>query len=284
MLQAWMGVFLLAAMVSPPTPQPALKTIITVHSSQFCTALVLSVRPALVGLMRNDQLIGLGQSALSNADRDYRFGGQAESSFNQQGAATWTPNSGITTMLDSRERQLASAMAYNVEGVEAALANPNAPTPEGDDKAKLAAIKAQIAAILNEQRKASNILSGNADTADLAGLYNQSSRTSIETDYPNAQVNPADLNGISALGARTTSQGNVVAGPGSAGPGPGGGKVETTEPVDQSKAAISRAETSAPFYSPYDKLVRALQMDKALIVRSEESATQAIVQAAAECQ
>lgn len=277
MLHAWMGVFLLAAMVSPPTPQPALKTIVTVHSSQFCTALVLSVRPALVGLMRNDQLIGLGQSALSNADHDYKFGGQAESSFNQQGAATWSPNSGITTMLDSRERQLASAMAYNVEGVEAALANPNAPTPEGDDKAKLAAIKAQIAAILNEQRKASNILSGNADTADLAGLYNDSSRTGIESDYPNAQVNPADLNGISALGARMTSQDNVV-------PVPGKGKVSTTEPVDQSKASISRAETSAPFYSPYDKLVRALQMDKTLIVRSEESATKAIVQAAVECQ
>lgn len=278
MLQAWMGVFLLAAMVSPPTPQPALKTIITVHSSEFCTALVLSVRPALVGLMRNDQLIGLGQSALSNADRDYKFGGQAESSYNQQGAATWTPNSGITTMLDSRERQLASAMAYNVDGVEAALANPNAPSPSGDDdKAKLAAIKAQITAILNEQRKASNILSGNADTADLAGLYNASSRTGIESDNPNEPVNPANLNGIAPLGSSLTSQDNVVRAPGK-------GYISTTEPVDQSKASISRAETSAAFYSPYDKLVRALQMDKALIVRSEESATKAIVQAAVECQ
>lgn len=276
MLQAWMGL-LLAAVVSPPTPQPALKTIITVRSSQFCTALVLSIRPALVGLMRNDQLIGLGQSALSNADRDYKFGGQAESSFNQQGGATWAPNSGITTMLDSRERQLASAMAYNVEGVEAALANPNAPSPEGDDKAKLASIKAQIAAILDEQRKASNILSGNADTADLAGLYNDSSRSGIETDYPNAQVNPADLNGISPLEARLTSQDNVA-------PLGKTGKISTTEPVDQSKASISRAQTSAAFYSPYDKLVRALKMDRALIVRSEESATKAIVQAAVECQ
>lgn len=276
MLQAWMG-FLLAAMVSPPTPQPALKTIVTVHSSEFCTALVLSVRPALVGLMRNDQLIGLGQSALSNADRDYKFGGQAESSFNQQGAATWTANSGITTMLDSRERQLASAMSYNVDGVEAALANPNAPAPSGDDKAKLAAIKGQLVAILNEQRNASNILSGNADTADLASLYNSSAKTGIESDNPNEPVNPANLNGIAPLGSGLTSQDNLVAGPGK-------GKVSTTEPVDQSKASISRAETSAAFYSPYDKLVRALKMDRALIVRSEESATKAIVEAAVECQ
>jgi hypothetical protein len=276
MLPAWMGL-LLAAMVSPPTPQPALKTIVTVHSSQFCTDLVLSVRPALVGLMRNDQLIGLGQSALSNADRDYKFGGHAESSFNQQGAATWSPNSGITEMLDSRERQLASAMAYNVEGVEAALANPNAPAPSGDDQAKLAGIKGQLKAILDEQRKASNILSGNADTADLASLYNSSSRTGIESDYPNAAVNPADLNGVAPLGASLTSQDNVV-------PSAGKGKISTTEPVDQSKASISRAQTSAPFYSPYDKLVLALKMDRALIVRTEADATKAIVQAAVECQ
>jgi hypothetical protein len=282
MPQAWMA-FLLAATVTPPTPQPALKTIITVHSSEFCTDLILAVRPALVGLMQNDRLIGLGRTTLMNGDRDFKFGGTAESSFNQRGAATWTQTSGDTVLLDNRQHQLAAAMADNVEMVKSALANPNAPAPSGEDKAKLASIESQLNAVLNKQRTAINIIAGNAETSELANMYNADSTTGAETDHPNEPTTAASLNGISALGARSTSQDNVVAGPGAT-KGGGGSAVVTTEPVEASQAAIARAQASTPFYSPYENLVRALEIDQRSIRQSEEVASKAIVDAAIECQ
>lgn len=273
--------FVLALVVSPPTPQPELKTIVTVHSSQFCTALILAVRPALVGMMRNDQLISLGRSALSAGDRDAKFGGQVESSFNQRGAATWTPNSGVAVMLDNRQRQLAAAMAQNIETAQTLLANPNAPTPGGEDQAKLAAIKAQLTSILNQQRSAMNVIAGNADTSELAGMYNAPSTTGVETDNLSSPTSPADLNGISALNARLTSQNNVVAGPGAV--HGAGSAVETTEPFDQSQASIAKSTSAMPFYSPYAKLVLALGSDQQSIERSEESAAKTIVDAVQGC-
>lgn len=276
MPQAWMAL-VLAAVVSPPTPQPALKTIVTVHSSQFCTDLILAVKPALVGLMRNDQLIDLGRSALKRGDQDVKFGGTAESSFNQQGAAAWTVNEGDITFLNNRQRQLAAAMANNIEMVKAVLANPNAPSPSGDDKAKLAAIESQLNAILGEQRQAIDIIQGNADTADLAAAYNAPSATGIESDNPNMSTTPAGLNGISPLDARLTSQHNLVGGPGK-------GKIATTDPTTQAQNAIAQAANSSVFNNPYGKLAQALQMDQTLIEKSEDAAAKAIVDAAIECQ
>lgn len=272
----------LALIVSPPTPQPELKTIVTVHSSQFCTALILAVRPALVGMMRNDQLIDLGRSALAAGDRDAKFGGQVESSFNQRGAAAWTPNSGVGVMLDNRQRQLAAAMAQNIETAQTLLANPNAPTPNGEDQAKLSAIKAQLTAILNQQRAAMNVIAGNADSSELAGVYNASSTTGIETDNLNSPTTPADLNGVSALNARLSSQNNVVAGPGAA-KGGGGSAVETIEPFGQFQGSVSKSTMSMPFYSPYEKLVRVLVSEQASIDRSEETAAKTIVDAVQGC-
>lgn len=276
MPQAWMA-FLLAAVVSPPTPQPALKTIVTVHSSQFCTDLILAVKPALVGLMRNDQLIDLGHSALKRGDSDVKFGGTAESSFNQQGAATWTVNEGDITFLNNRQRQLAAAMANNIDMVKAVLANPNAPAPSGDDKAKLASIEAELNAVIGEQRQAIDIIQGNADTADLAAAYNAPSATGIESDNPNLPTTQAGLNGISPLDAQLTSQHNLVGGPGK-------GKIATTDPTTQAQNAIAQAANSSVFNNPYGKLARALEMDQSLIGKSEDSAAKAIVDAAIECQ
>lgn len=273
----WMGL-LLAEMVSTPTPQPALKTIITVHSSQFCTDLVLAVRPALAGLMQNDKLIDLGRSALKAGDRDAKFGGQVESSFNQRGAATWTPNEGVAVMLDNRQRQLSAAMAQNIDMVKAVLENPNAPAPDGEDKAKLAAIKAQLAAILAQQRRAIDIMNGTADTSEVASLYDASSRSGVESDYPNEPSTEAGLNGVSSLGARLTTQDNVVRGPG------GKGTISTTEPVDASQAAIAKSTAAMPFYSPYDKLVRALEGDQVVIKRSEQTAAETIIEAVEGCE
>lgn len=278
MLLAWIS-FLLTAMVSPPAPQPSPpKTIITVHSSEFCTYLVLAVRPALVGLMRNDQLIDLGRSALVAGDRAVKFGGAPVSSFNQQGAAHWTTSEGDVMLLDARQRQLTAAIAQNMDMVQTVLANPNAPKPDGDDKAKLGQIRAQLDLILSEQRRATNIISGNAATNDLGGLYNAASATGIERDNY-TPITPADQSGTSALNARLTSQDNVV---------PQAGKIKgfaaTTDPTTASQAKINQAAGSNAFDSPYAKLVSALKIDQTAIGQTEQSASHAIIEAVEGCE
>lgn len=278
MSQALMGFLFLAVLATPPPQSPLqqqpLKTIITVHSSEFCTALVLAVRPALVGLMRNDQLIGLGHSALVAGDRDIKFGGVVESSFDQRGAATWSASSGDLALLNNRQRELASAMQQNIEMVETVLANPNAPKPDGEDKAKYASITSQLDLILGEQRKATNIIAGNADTSDLASIYNASSITGVESDHPDLPSTTAGLNGTSALDSRLTSQHNIVKfGPGA-----------TTDPTTASQVAINSAAASNTFNSPYEQLARALSVDQGLIKRTEDAASKAIIEAAEGCQ
>lgn len=271
MAQTLIGLLILAIMTQP-SPQPAPKTIITVHSSEFCTYLVLAVRPALVGLMRNDQLIDLGRSALVAGDRDVKFGGAPVSSFNQQGAAHWTASEGDIMLLDARQRPLTAAIAQNMDMVETVLANPNAPKPNGDDEAKLAAIRAQLDLILREQREATNIIAGNAATSDLAGLYNASSSTGFERDKA-APITPADQSGTSVLNARLASQNNVIKGYG-----------PTTDPTTASQARINGAAGSNTFDSTYAKLVNALKGDQVVIGQSEQTAAHAIIEAVKGCE
>ncbi|HEY1977780.1 MAG TPA: hypothetical protein VGG89_14605 [Candidatus Baltobacteraceae bacterium] len=262
---------MLLVVLGAPSPQPALKTIVTVHSSPFCTALANSVKPALAGLMRNDQLIDLGRSALMAGDRNAKYGGEPTSSFNQQGPAQWSPTSGQTAILDSRQRQLASAIDHNVATIETILSDPkHLATGSGtQEQANLAAIKSQLSAVLDRQHTAANILAGTADTSDLASLFNAGA-VSFINGGATGQADP--LNGLSPLQARLTSQKNIVKGAGS-----------TSDPVASSQVRIAQASASRPLYSPYEKLADAMRVDQILIGRSENAASQTIVDAAVGC-
>jgi hypothetical protein len=271
MTEAWVGL-LLSVVVASPSPQPALKTIITVHSSPFCSALTTAVKPALFGLMRNDQLIGLGRSALVTGGADAKYGGEPASSFNQQSAATWSTSSGDTTLLNSRQRQIAAALEHNIETIDTILANPKqfVTAPTGDEQATLAAIKSQLNAILNKQRTAESILGGTADSSDLAGLYNSPVFNSLSDTTSTGTMD--SLGSASPLSNRLASQNNVVNGPG-----------RTTDPTAQMQVQIAHAEASKPLSSPYEKLARAVQVDQVLIEQSEDTASKTIVDAAAGC-
>lgn len=271
MIQTSLGL-LLSVALAPPMPQTPLKTIITVHSSPFCTALKTSVQPALFGLMRNDQLIGLGRSALETGASDANYGGTAVSSFNQQGAAKWSPSSGETAMLDSRLRQLAVGLDHNIETIDGILANPKqfVTAPAGDEQATLVAIKSQLNAILSRQRTAANIMAGTADSSDLASLYNSPAFNPLTNTTSAGTVDA--LSGTSPLDARLTSQHNPVKGPGS-----------TTDPVAAMKVAIAHADASKPLSSPYDTLAHAVQADQLLIGQSEDTAAKTIVDATSGC-
>lgn len=263
---------LLSVVLASPSPQPVLKTIVTVHSSPFCSALTTSVKPALFGLMRNDQLIGLGRSALAAGSADTKYGGTPASSFNAQSAATWSPSSGDTAMLNSRQRQIAAALEHNIETIDTLLANPKqfVAAPIGDEQGTLATIKSQLNAVLNQQRTAVNILAGTADSSDLASLYNSSVLNALSSATNTGSMD--QLGAASPLTNRLASQNNVVSGPGS-----------TTDPTAAMQVAIAHAQATRPLSSPYVPLARAVQADQILIQQSEDVAAKTIVDAAAGC-
>lgn len=260
--------FLLAALTAP-SPQPALKTIVTVHSSPFCTALTNSVKPALVGLMRNDQLIDVGRSALTAGDHDVNQGGTATSSYNQQGSAAWSMSAGDEERLNARQREIASALEHNIETIDKILGNLKQLAP-GDEQATLAAIKSQLSAILDKQRTAVNILAGTADSADLASLYNSGVYNGIAEKTIDGTMD--SLGSASPLTSRLATQHNVVSGAGS-----------TTDPTTTIQVQVANAEASKPLSNPYAKIARAMQADQILIGQSEDAAATTIVTAASGC-
>lgn len=271
MTQTWVGL-VLSVVLASSSPQPALKTIVTVHSSPFCTALRTSIQPTLFGLMRNDQLIDVGRSALAAADSDVKYGGTAESAYNQQGAATWGPSSGEAALLSSRQRQIAVALEHNIATIDAILANPKqfVATPAGDEQATLAAIKSQLTGILSRQRTAANIFAGTADSFDLASLFNSSVFNPVSNTTSAGKMD--QLGAASPLSARLTLQHNVVRGAGS-----------TADPAAAMQVKIAHAAATKPLSSPYETLARAVQADQILIGQSEDAASKTIVDAAAGC-
>ena len=75
LLQTVLTAALVATNTAMPSPSPSIPTIVRVHSSPYCTALRKAIYPALVGLMRNDALIAVGQSAMLEMDHDFNYGG-----------------------------------------------------------------------------------------------------------------------------------------------------------------------------------------------------------------
>lgn len=152
---------------------PAPKTIVTVRSTPFCTALREEVAPVLRGLMRNDALIALGRSADLKMNQETTYGGYLESSYNQQGAAHVVLSPGLSGLFVERQRNLATALERNVETLEAILADKRR-FPENlavEEQMTLASITSQLRVVVGDQRVAINIISGEAETEALDQLF-----------------------------------------------------------------------------------------------------------------
>ena len=248
--------FLAAVVMASPSPQPTLKTIITVHSSEFCTALAKTVRPALAGLVQNDQLIERGRSVFAAAGDRAKHGGVANASGNiGTGPPTWSPTAGDTMMVESRQRQLAKTIADNVGAIETILSDKKrlAAVTANDEDAKLLSIESQLSAIAAKQRTAVNIISGQAEGSELAGLYNHA------PSWGGADA----TNGASPLVAMEAGHGND-------------GNAQYT--VWAANQAASR-----PFYDPWEIFAVALVNDQQSIAQAEDVASKAIVEAAGGC-
>lgn len=252
--------FVIAAVVpsspSPsPSPQPTIKTIVTVHSSQFCAVLGKWVRPALAELMQNDQSIELGHSVFVAAGDRIKHGGVESPSDGLRTAPKLSPSSGDTILVESRQRRLAKTIEDNIEAIETILSDKKrfAVVAAGDENTKLLSIESQLKAIVGEQRTAVNIISGQAEGAELAALYNR------DPSWGGADA----TQGVSPVEAMLAGHGQ--------------------DAQAQYDVWAAAQEASVPFYDPYEPFTRALENDQHSIAESEDAVSKSIMEAAGGC-
>lgn len=248
---------LIAAVVTSPSPEPTtLKTIITVHSSQFCTALGKSVRPVLAGLILNDRLIERGRTTFADAGYRATHGAIDSPSVGQViGPPATSQSQGDAMMVETRQRQLAKNLEDAVEAMEAMLTDKKrfAGVTSNEEAAKLSALDAQLTAVADRQRAAADLISGQVENSELVSLYNR------DPSWGGADA----TNGVSPLEAMKAGH---------------GGEGDSIYNVWQA-ATISQR----PFYDPYEMFTRALVSDQTSIAQAEGAASKSIVEAAAGC-
>lgn len=155
------------------------KTIVTVHSSAFCTSLREGVAPELNGLMRNDALIALGRSALIEMNREATYGGYLSSSYNRQGGATVVLSPGVHGLFINRERDIVAALEKNAETIDALSRDPaRFPEPSATaEQATLSAIESELWEVVSDQRLVIKALSGEVETDALDDLFDANPST-----------------------------------------------------------------------------------------------------------
>ncbi|HEY1975853.1 MAG TPA: hypothetical protein VGG89_04890 [Candidatus Baltobacteraceae bacterium] len=98
----WTAV-LMAAAVSAPAPAPSsspLKTIIDIKARTLCATLTEHVQPAIVGLMKNDNLIGYSVSVLNKTASDTSSHGRIDMDMLQLKNVALSLNRNIKTIDD----------------------------------------------------------------------------------------------------------------------------------------------------------------------------------------
>lgn len=135
---------LLALAAPQPSPTP-LKTISHIHASPYCTAIRENIGPAVGALLANKPVIGEGKSMLLQ---------MAQDSIHRSGPV-------IDVDMVKVDR-VVGAMVKNLAATDAALNDlKHIPaTPKTGEERRLAAMRDQLRAVADAQRRALNVFSG----------------------------------------------------------------------------------------------------------------------------
>lgn len=189
------------APVPVPTASP-LKTIKHVYATRLCTGLRRSVLPAVGHILQNDHAIAVSRPLFQDYVKTTTIGSQA-----------------ATDMDVMRLEKLIDPLVKNTQATEAALNDSIYPRkPQSDTDKQLLRIRAQLAQVLEQQKRALDLVSGFVDTQQLGELqaagheYDKSisgtdttTRTSNNNNTPSTSPTapPADI-----LNAGVSNAGN----------------------------------------------------------------------------
>jgi hypothetical protein len=195
-----------AATVPLPTPTATpLKTIKHVYATRLCTALRRSIAPAVGHVLQNDRAIATSRPLFQDYVKTTADGSQA------------------ATDLDvMRLERLIDPLVKNTQAIEKLLKDPVYPRrPQSDSDKQLLIIRAQLASVLDQQKRALDLVSGFVDTQQLGELQasgheydnainnnGQANRNGTSSNHPNLSPTapPADI-----LNAGVTNSNNDIA-------------------------------------------------------------------------
>lgn len=188
---------LLLAAVTPlfvpasPAPSPApLPEIGHVRSNALCTTLRQNIAPTILGLMKNDEIIGAGHRAFAKMSRDVG------------------DNSSASMEIDKLYlEQVETRLVHNLKIIKQMLGDEKRfpAVPASDDERDAVAMRNQLQAVADSQRKALDLVSGTLETESLGQMQHDinnqmASATSGQNGPPAAPTNdPASFIGSAGL-------------------------------------------------------------------------------------
>lgn len=244
------GVLLAQEPLAVPSPQPSpLKQIIEVKSRALCTTLGRNVQIALVGLMKNDEVIESGRREFAKMAWDQTQGSSAL---------------GIDRLA---LKNVVSAMVHNIYQIDQVLDDPARfpANPSTDDERDADRMKAALQAVEQRQKAQLNLISGTVETDELSDM-----RHNLVSYNPTAN-NPSQASVPAATPAAITDAG-ISTQPKAA---------ATTAPLTSGAASGGDAGVSGT--SPAAAFTRELESGQTSDVELESEASTVIVPIAQEC-
>jgi hypothetical protein len=227
------------------TPPP---TIGSTHSRGFCDTVRDNVAPSVLGLMKNDALIGAGHRAFAKMAHD-----------------TTTSSSAALDLDRVYLAQVVHALAHNVATIDTLLADQRRfpKTPASDDDELAAQLAAQLRAARDRQNDALNLIDGTLETEQMGQMrqdVSQQMQSAVgpsmapTADAPSPAPNFLDTAGLPSYSAIAAFDPRTLATSGTLG------------------------------NTPYDRVLHALDYDQARIAGAEQVLSPTIVAAALGCQ
>jgi hypothetical protein len=179
--------FFLAALVGvAPTPSPTpLPMIAHVKATPLCSTVANNVFYTIGGLRINDKLIANTKPLLIEMGKAYEQSSGVGARFDKQQAAwgntaggTHETNTGLV-LGNQRLVRLADELVHNLDMIDGILNDPTRfpAVAKTDDDKKALALKAQLQAVADQQRKNLNVLYGLGDTFSLQDLIAKGDQT-----------------------------------------------------------------------------------------------------------
>jgi hypothetical protein len=159
----------------PATPSPspaALPEIGRVRSSAMCSTLKENIRPAIGGLIKNDELIGAGHRAFLKMSSD------------QAGTSSAAIDIDMLYL-----EQVETRLVHNLKVIDTMLGDKTRfpAVPRTNDEQDAIALRSQLLAVADAQRKALDLVSGTLDTEALGQMQHE---RSDQMDAATGQAGP----------------------------------------------------------------------------------------------
>jgi len=237
---------LFAPALPTPSPAAALPEIGRVRSNVLCTALRQNIAPTIVGLMKNDEIIGAGHRAFAKMARD------------QAGTS-----SGSIDIDKLYLEQVETRLVHNLKIVDTLLGDQKhfPADPKTDDDRDAVAMKSQLAAVAESQRKALDLISGTLETESLGEMQHDISNQMKSATGQAGPLPAATSDPVSFIGSAGLPEYTPVAG----------------LPTTASKTSTLGGHTV------YDTIAAALEDTQGTIAQREKVATSSVITAVGEC-